>query len=99
MGDAMSHDVTTTLAVLTHEQLRHMLVEAAEEGARRVIQELDSSEWMNKDAVADMLGYKDSYISELVRRRGLPCHRVGRKMRFRREEVEEWLTRTESTSR
>lgn len=46
--------------------------------------------WLDRDQVASLLAYKPSYIAELVRRRGLPCHRVGRKMRFRRDEVESW---------
>lgn len=49
-----------------------------------------AGEWMGRDDVAQFLGYKSAYISELVRRRGLPCHRIGRKMRFRRSEVEDW---------
>lgn len=50
----------------------------------------NESEWLDRDGVATLTGYAPSYISELVRRRGLPCVRIGRKMRFRRAEVERW---------
>lgn len=82
------------IVVLSQERLQELLVEAAERGARRVLEECGvESGWMDKDGVANMTGYKPAYISELVRRRGLSCHRVGRKMRFRRDEVEAWMAR------
>ena len=82
------------IVVLTPDQLREMLVDAAERGARRVLDEFGvESDWMDKDGVSKMTGYRSAYISELVRRRGLPCHRIGRKMRFCRNEVEAWMTR------
>ena len=82
------------IVVLSQEQLRELLSEAAELGARRVLEGRENgSEWMDRDGVARMTGYKPTYVSELVRRRGLPCHHVGRKLRFRREEVEAWMAR------
>lgn len=83
------------VVVLTAGQLRRMLVEAAETAARKVLAEGGiGREWMSRVEVAAMLGYRPSYISELVRRRGLPCHWAGRKMRFRREEVGAWAERS-----
>jgi excisionase family DNA binding protein len=55
----------------------------------------DRSEWVGRDEVAETLGYKPSYVYELVRRRGLPCRRIGRILRFRREDVEAWMARQE----
>lgn len=82
------------IVVLSPEELLAMLVEAAEQGARRVLDEQgNSAGWLDSNGVAKMTGYKTSYISELVRRQGLPCHRIGRKMRFRRDEVEAWMAR------
>lgn len=49
-------------------------------------------EWLDRDGVAALLGYKPAYVSELVRHRGLPCTKVGRKMRFSRREVEAWIS-------
>ena len=37
------------------------------------------------------LGYARRSIPGLVRKRGLPCHPIGRKLRFRRDEVDAWV--------
>ena len=51
------------------------------------------SEWITPEQLAAELGYERHTIPVLVRRRGLPCHRVGRKMRFRRSDVDAWIAR------
>jgi excisionase family DNA binding protein len=80
-----------SIVVLTREDLRDMLTEVAEAAARRVLDGQGAGAvWLGRSEVADLLGYKQGYVSELVRRRGLPCHRIGRRMRFRRDEVEAW---------
>jgi excisionase family DNA binding protein len=57
------------------------------------------SEWIAADEVAQMLGYKRAYISELSRRHDLPSHQPsgpGGRHVFRRSEVEAWaLQRSE----
>jgi excisionase family DNA binding protein len=79
------------VVVLTKEQVETLLEEVAVRAARLVAAERTmDGEWVDREGVAGMLGYRPSYVSELVRRHGLPCHRVGRKMRFRRREVEAW---------
>jgi len=53
-------------------------------------------EWLTAAEVAALLGYEESYIAELTRRRGLPYHQPNgprtRKM-YRRSEVEAWAAR------
>ena len=79
------------IVVLTEDELSSIVAEVSERVARSVLDAHNGSgEWLGRDEVANLLGYKPDYISELVRRRGLPCHRVGRLMRFRRVEVNEW---------
>lgn len=56
-----------------------------------------ASEWLDRDGVAALLGYRPAYVSELVRHRGLPCTKVGRKMRFSRHEVEAWISLNATT--
>ena len=83
----------TELVVVPFGDLESMIKQAVRTALDDTV---NPSEWMGRDEVAEMLGYKPSYVSELVRRRGLPCHRVsGRVMRFRREEVEAWLAQQE----
>lgn len=47
-------------------------------------------EWLDRDDVAVLLGYQPGYISELVRKHGLPAHGPSRKRRFNRGEVLRW---------
>ncbi len=74
--------------LVSAEQLRELI----RHEVRAAIAEslTNRSQWMSREEVAEMLGYKVTYICELVTRRGLPCHRIGRKMRFKRSEVLEW---------
>ena len=54
----------------------------------------DGGAWMDADEVASLVGCKRRRVAELVRRQGLPCAgSVGRKLRFRRAEVERWMER------
>jgi excisionase family DNA binding protein len=76
--------------VTTEEELRAIV---REELMAVVTNTDEQSEWMTAGEVASLLGYSRDYVSELVRRRGLPSHqpngRGGRRM-FKRSEVEEW---------
>lgn len=84
------------LVVVTAAQLRQLL---REELRGLLAEQLQPSDWLSATAVAQLLGYRRAYVSELVRRHGLPAHqpngRNGRRM-FRRSEVEAWaLKRSE----
>ncbi len=46
--------------------------------------------WLDREGVAVLLGYQPGYISELVRKHGLPAHGPRRKPRFNRGEVLRW---------
>ena len=84
------------LVVLTVDQLRQVL---REELARLTTASAPASELMTGDEVAELLGFKPTYINELVRRHGLPaCQPSGRggKRMFRRAAVEAWAARRES---
>lgn len=80
------------IVTLTVSQFRAIVARAATEAVERAI--VPRAEWMTRQEVAEMLGYEESYVSELVRRRGLPAHQPGgrgTRQSFKRSEVERWL--------
>ena len=46
---------------------------------------------MTAGEVADLLRMPQSTVYELARRGRMPAHRIGRRWRFVRREIEEWL--------
>ena len=52
-------------------------------------QELE--QFLDRAAVAEWLGTSERHLRRLVELHGMPVHRVGRKQRFRRSEVLDWL--------
>lgn len=78
------------------------VIAAVEPTLRRIIREeivsamgsAASSAWMTKEQVAELLGYDPEYISELVRRQGLPGHQPGgpgTRYMFERVAVDAWI--------
>lgn len=51
------------------------------------------TDWLSSDDVSAMLGVTLRTVHSLVRNHGLPAYRLGRVVRYRRSEVEEWLER------
>jgi excisionase family DNA binding protein len=51
--------------------------------------------YLDVDGAAEYLACKPHRIYDLCRQ-GLPCHKDGSRSLFRREDLESWLTRTES---
>lgn len=83
-------DAAGRVVVVGADELKSMIREAVRSALDAASERSD--EWLGPDEVASLLGYKRSYVSELVRRRGLPAHRIGnRHLRFRRSEVLEWM--------
>lgn len=72
------------LAALVRDAMRDALP-TAQPAPRR-----PQGDWMTADDVADAYGYARRSVPGLVRLRGLPCERVGRKLRFHRPAVEAW---------
>lgn len=51
----------------------------------------DLERWVSVEVVADHLGVAKDSIYRWVEARGLPAHRIGRLLKFRLTEVDEWV--------
>ncbi|MBW2321135.1 MAG: helix-turn-helix domain-containing protein [Deltaproteobacteria bacterium] len=47
--------------------------------------------WLSVDEIAEYLGVKRDTIYKWVNRRKMPAHKVGRLLKFRKEEVDSWI--------
>lgn len=53
---------------------------------------MGDSRWLSTDEVADYLGVKRDTIYKWIERHDLPAHKVGRLWKFRRHEIDAWIT-------
>jgi excisionase family DNA binding protein len=84
----MDRTAQQQIVVMSPSELRDLIREVVRS---EIVGKHDADgEWLTKEQVAELLGYRPRYIGELVRRRGLPCHPIGRKLRFKRSEVRAW---------
>jgi excisionase family DNA binding protein len=51
-----------------------------------------SSPWMSANECAAYLGLSRDSLYQAIRRRGLPASRIGRRLRFHKTFVDEWVT-------
>lgn len=52
---------------------------------------LDNKKWMNVGQVAQLIGSSERHIYTLVSQKGVPFYRFGGKIRFDRDEIEQWV--------
>ncbi len=50
-----------------------------------------NNRWLSVDEVAEYLGIKRFTVYKWVKRHNLPAHRIGRLLKFRKPEVDEWV--------
>lgn len=82
-------DLKAEVVLLSAVELQRLLRETWE-AARREMQE---PEVLTADECAKLLKVGPRTISNYVQDRGLPAHRLGQELRFRRSEVLAWLTK------
>lgn len=58
-----------------------------------------SERLLTADEVAALLQLRPSWVQEQTRRGNVPCVRLGRFVRYREEEIREWIARRASTGR
>lgn len=82
-----------TLIGIDLDALDALVQRAADTAVQRALAAVvpPEQEWLDAAAVARLTGYARRSVPGLVRLRGLPCHPIGRKLRFRRKEVERWM--------
>lgn len=50
-----------------------------------------SCEWYDVSGLADLLGLSEGFIRSLVYRREIPYAKIGKFVRFDRNEIDQWL--------
>lgn len=48
--------------------------------------------WLSVDDIAAYLGIKRDTVYKWIDRRDMPAHKLGRLWKFKKEEVDEWIT-------
>lgn len=48
--------------------------------------------WLSVDEIADYLGVSKDTVYAWINEKGMPAHRMGRLWKFKREEVDGWVT-------
>lgn len=82
-----------TIVILTPEELAAIVEKAVEKGVERALRaqaELPPPcDWIGDAEVAQILGIKPASVRKV---RGLPLHKVGRARRYRRQDVDAFVT-------
>ena len=55
--------------------------------------------WFSVEEIAAYLGVKKDTVYKWVRLKGMPAHKVGRLVKLRREEVDDWVKSGQAASR
>ena len=79
---------------LTVDELRAVI---AEEVARVLADRATTSappDWLGPDAAAEIIGVIPRTLARMVQRKEIPASRVGRKLRFRRSDLDAYLAST-----
>ena len=48
--------------------------------------------WLSVDEIAEYLGVSKDTVYAWINEKGMPAHRMGRLWKFKREEVDGWVT-------
>ena len=56
-----------------------------------MIEALSAERWLSVEEVCEHLGIKRDTIYRLARDEGLPAHRVGKFLRFKASQVDQWV--------
>jgi len=55
--------------------------------------------WLSVDDIAAYLGIKRETIYKWLAEKNMPAHKVGRLWKFRKDEIDQWVTSGEADSR
>lgn len=82
------------VVVASIDELRVLVREEVAAALAASVGKPELNDWLTAEQVTSLVGYKRSYLPELVRRHGLPAHQPngrGGRLVFRRDEVEAWV--------
>ena len=54
--------------------------------------EVTNDRWLSVDDIASYLGIKRDTVYKWIERRSMPAHKVGVLWKFRKEEIDAWVT-------
>lgn len=60
--------------------------------------QVSSDRWLSVDDIAAYLGVKRDTIYKWIDRKKLPAHKVGSLWKFRKEEIDQWVTSGDASS-
>lgn len=89
MLDAV-RDVRAATAQLEQELLTALAVTQSHRSSEE-LNRTSPDEWMTQVELADWLKISRTTVWRLIRKGGIPVHRIGRTVRVRRSDVERWL--------
>lgn len=78
----------SAIAVLAASEVEALVERVVD---RLLAERAETPEYLDAEQAAALLGVSRRSLPQLVRRDGLPVHRVGRLYRFRRDAVVAWL--------
>lgn len=81
------HRKGSDLVVVSRQELHDLIRDAV----RDALDSQRPAEWLSKAQVAELIGVTTRSVSTYVERDGLPSHRRGGTLRFRRDEVNAWM--------
>ncbi len=91
--DASLYEALTLFADRVGERIAAAIEKCIREQARP--SHTSGSTLLTAEAVAELLGIPKRQVYELAKRGDLPCVPMGRRVLFRRQSVEAWLTSRE----
>lgn len=47
--------------------------------------------WLSIEEIGEYLGVKRDTINKWIKEKDMPCHRVGRSWKFKKDEVDDWV--------
>lgn len=92
IADRATHPAgSSRVIVVSVDELAELVRDAVRAEFERRDDRPEPCDWIGVPEAAELLGVHPDTVGKMARKHGLPVHRVGRKLRFRRSELEAWV--------